>query len=217
MIQLVAFLGNYGKEYEKTRHNTAWQFASSLPFYSNLNFSNKFQGQIANLDYSEFVNLATKFYLELSKDGEGPNIPKNAPSKIFFLKPETYMNLSGQSIGEVCQFYKIKPDEILVVHDELELLPGIFSLKFSGGLAGHNGLRSTKAVLGTPDFFRLRFGIGKPANVNIADYVLSNFSKEESITMNLCFEKAGLCLVKTLLASEPQRLISKWGKVNVIE
>ncbi|MCI5696600.1 MAG: aminoacyl-tRNA hydrolase [Treponema sp.] len=215
MIQLVAFLGNYGREYEKTRHNTAWQFADSLPFYSRLNFSTKFQGQIASLDYSDFVNLASNAYPELSKNGEGPNIPKNAPSKIFFLKPETYMNLSGQSIGEVCNFYKIKPEEVLVVHDELEMNPGFFSLKFSGGLAGHNGLRSTKAVLNTPDFFRLRFGIGKPANVNIADYVLSNFSKDEAITMSLVYEKAGLCLAKTLLASDPSRLTQQWGKVNV--
>ena len=125
------------------------------------------------------------------------------------------MNLSGQSIGEVCNFYKIKPEEVLVVHDELEMNPGFFSLKFSGGLAGHNGLRSTKAVLNTPDFFRLRFGIGKPANVNIADYVLSNFSKDEAITMSLVYEKAGLCLAKTLLASDPSRLTQQWGKVNV--
>ena len=93
--------------------------------------------------------------------------------------------------------------------------PGFFSLKFSGFLAGHNGLRSTKAVLNTPDFFRLRFGIGKPANVNIADYVLSNFSKDEAITMSLVYEKAGLCLAKTLLASDPSRLTQQWGKVNV--
>ena len=128
--------------------------------------------------------------------------------------PETYMNLSGQSIGEVCQFYKIKPEEVLVIHDELELNPGFFSLKWSGGLAGHNGLRSTKSVLGTQDFWRIRFGIGKPQNVNIADYVLSNFSKEESILMSIVYQKAGLLLVKTLLSSDPTRLIAKWGKVN---
>lgn len=215
MIQLVAFLGNYGKQYEKTRHNTAWQFADSLPFYSRLNFQSKFQGQVASLDYSDFVNYAVQFYPELAKNGEGPSIPKNAPSKIFFLKPETYMNLSGQSIGEVCSFYKIKPEEVLVVHDELEMKPGFFSLKWSGGLAGHNGLRSTKGTLGTADFWRLRFGIGKPSNVDIADYVLSNFSKDESITMSLVYEKAGFCLCKTLLSSDPQRLIAQWGKVNV--
>lgn len=217
MIQLVAFLGNYGREYEKTRHNTAWQFASSLPFYGRLNFSSKFQGQVANLDYDEFVNLAVKSFPELSKNGQEINIPKNAPSKIYFLKPETYMNLSGQSIGELCQFYKIKPEEVLVVHDELEMKIGFFSLKWSGGLAGHNGLRSTKAVLGTQDFWRLRFGIGKPANVDIADYVLSNFSKEEAITLSLVFERAGLCLCKTLLSSNPDRLLNQWGKVNVNE
>lgn len=214
MIQLVAFLGNYGREYEKTRHNTAWQFAESLPFYSKLNFQSKFKGQIASLDYSEFLNYACLAFPELLKDGQQPTIAKNAPSKIFFLMPETYMNLSGQSIGEVCQFYKIKPAEVLVIHDELELNPGFFSLKWSGGLAGHNGLRSTKSVLGTQDFWRIRFGIGKPQNVNIADYVLSNFSKEESILMSIVYQKAGLLLVKTLLSSDPTRLIAKWGKVN---
>lgn len=215
MIQLVAFLGNYGKEYEKTRHNAGWLFADSLPFYSRLNFSNKFQGQIASLDYSEFVSLAASSYPELSKNGEGPVVPKNAPSKIFFLKPETYMNLSGQSIGEVCNFYKIKPDEVLVVHDELEMKPGFFSLKYSGGLAGHNGLRSTKQVLGTPDFYRLRFGIGKPDNPDIAGYVLNSFTKDEMITLSLVFEKAGFVLAKTLLASDPSRLVQQWSKVNV--
>lgn len=215
MIQLVAFLGNYGKEYEKTRHNAAWQFAESLPFYNRLNFSNKFQSQIASLDFMEFVNLAIQFYPELSKNEQAFSILKNAPSKFFFIKPQTYMNLSGNSIGEVCQFYKIAAQQILVVHDELELNPGFFSLKFSGGLAGHNGLRSTKSVLGTPDFFRLRFGIGKPANVNIADYVLSNFSNDEFNLMSLVYQKAGLCFCKALLSSEPLRLISQWGKVNV--
>ena len=215
MIQLVAFLGNYGKEYEKTRHNTAWQFADSLPFYSRLNFSSKFKGQIASLDYSDFINLAVNSYSELSKNGETPAPAKNSPQKIFFLKPETYMNLSGESIGEVCKFYKIKPEEVLVVHDELELKPGFFSLKWSGGLAGHNGLRSTKQVLGTADFWRLRFGIGKPAGVNIADYVLSNFSKDDAITMSLVYQKAGFLLAKVLLASDPSRLIAQWGKVNI--
>lgn len=215
MIQLVAFLGNYGKEYEKTRHNAAWQFAESLPFYNRLNFSNKFQSQIASLDFMEFVNLAIQFYPELSKNEQAFSISKNAPSKFFFIKPQTYMNLSGNSIGEVCQFYKIAAQQILVVHDELELNPGFFSLKFSGGLAGHNGLRSTKSVLGTSDFFRLRFGIGKPANVNIADYVLSNFSNDEFNLMTLVYQKAGLCFCKALLSSEPLRLISQWGKVNV--
>ncbi|MBP5402779.1 MAG: peptidyl-tRNA hydrolase [Treponema sp.] len=215
MISLVAFLGNYGREYEKTRHNAAWQFAEDLPFYGRLNFSEKFHGQMASLDYENFVSIACSSYPELLKDGERPSVPKSAPSKIFFLKPQTYMNLSGQSIGELCNFYKIKPEEVLVVHDELELKNGFFSLKWSGGLAGHNGLRSTKDVFGTADFWRLRFGIGKPADVNIADYVLSKFSREEMETMETVYKKAGLLLVKILLASDPSRLIAQWGKVNV--
>lgn len=214
MIELVAFLGNYGREYEKTRHNAAWQFAEQLPFYANLNFQQKFKGQLASLTYEEFSKYASLHYPELSKNA-AESVPKNAPAKIFFLKPETYMNLSGQSVAEAAQFYKIKPENILVCHDELELSPGFFSVKWSGGLAGHNGLRSIKNSFGTADFFRLRFGIGKPQNINIADYVLSNFSAEESAVMQTVFEKAGFVFSKLLLAAEPSRLVEKWGKVNV--
>ena len=215
MIELVVFLGNYGREYEKTRHNVAWQFAEKLPFYNKLNFQTKFKGQIASLDYAEFARLAVQFYPELSKDDSNFSVPAKAPSKLFFLKPETYMNLSGQSVIEVCQFYKIKPENVLICHDELELNPGFFSFKWSGGLAGHNGLRSVKGVFGTPDFFRLRFGIGKPQNVNIADYVLSNFSYDEETLLNIVFEKASFVFAKVILAEEPSRLTAKWGKVNV--
>ncbi|WP_407434872.1 aminoacyl-tRNA hydrolase [Treponema sp.] len=215
MISVVAFLGNYGNEYKNTRHNAAWLFAGTLPFYSRLNFLSKFDGELASLDYSEFVNLVSNSYPELCKDDGQIAVPKNAPAKIYFLKPQTYMNLSGQSIGQLCKFYKIKPEEVLVVHDELELKNGFFSLKWSGGLAGHNGLRSTKDALGTADFWRLRFGIGKPADINIADYVLSNFTKDEMPLMETVFKKAGVLLVKALLSSDPSRLLTQWGKVNV--
>ena len=215
MIQLVVFLGNYGSEYSKTRHNVAWQFLDSLPFSSRFSWQQKFKGEFLSFSREELSSLFCESKILCAKDGSPVKVSDNAPPKVYFLKPLTYMNNSGLSAIELASFFKIKPEEILVVHDELEMNPGFFSLKFSGGLAGHNGLRSTKAVLNTPDFFRLRFGIGKPANVNIADYVLSNFSKDEAITMSLVYEKAGLCLAKTLLASDPSRLTQQWGKVNV--
>ena len=151
------------------------------------------------------------------KDGSPVLVPEEAPAHIYFLKPMTYMNLSGDSIIEVANFYKIAPSEIMVVHDELELAPGFVSLKWSGGLGGHNGLRSTKAVLNTPDFFRLRFGIGRPDNPNIsvADYVLSKFSPEQQELMQNVFSQTNLLLVKLLLAKEPKDLIQQWGKKNL--
>ena len=128
------------------------------------------------------------------------------------------MNLSGESIIEVANFYKIKPEEIMVVHDELELAPGFISLKWSGGLGGHNGLRSTKAVLNTPDFFRLRFGIGRPTlpNQSVADYVLSRFTAEEEPMMQNVFSQTNLLLVKVLLSKEPKDLVSAWSKKNLL-
>ena len=145
-------------------------------------------------------------------------MPEEAPAHIYFLKPMTYMNLSGDSIIEVANFYKIEPSEIMVVHDELELAPGFVSLKWSGGLGGHNGLRSTKAVLNTPDFFRLRFGIGRPDNPNIsvADYVLSRFTPEQQELMQNVFSQINLLLVKLLLSKEPKDYIQQWGKKNLI-
>ena len=128
------------------------------------------------------------------------------------------MNLSGDSIIEVANFYKIQPSEIMVVHDELELAPGFVSLKWSGGLGGHNGLRSTKAVLGTPDFWRLRFGIGRPDNPNIsvADYVLSRFPQDQQEQMQNVFSQTNLLLVKLLLSKDPNNLLQPWSKKNLL-
>lgn len=219
MIQLVAFLGNYGKEYEKTRHNVSWYFEDSLPFANKLSWQNKFKGEIASCTPLELAQWAAETKICTKKDGSPVLVPEEAPAHIYFLKPLTYMNLSGESIIEVANFYKLKPENIMVVHDELELQPGFVSLKWSGGLGGHNGLRSTKAVLNTPDFWRIRFGIGRPANdkVNIADYVLGHFSQEEQELFQNVFSQANLMFVKTLLSSDPSKLIQEWGKKKVAE
>lgn len=218
MIKLVAFLGNYGKEYEKTRHNVSWYFEDSLPFAGKLSWQNKFKGEIASFTPQELSQWACDTKICSKKDGSPVLVPEEAPSHIYFLKPLTFMNLSGDSIIEVANFYKIQPSEIMVVHDELELEPGFVSLKWSGGLGGHNGLRSTKAVLNTPGFFRLRFGIGRPDNDNIgvADWVLSRFTAEQQELMQNVFSQTNLLLVKVLLSKEPKDLVQGWGKKKLI-
>lgn len=153
MIRLCAFLGNVGSEYSRNRHNVAWLFLESLPEARGLSWSRKFKGVQAQADF-------------------GGN-------RVVFVKPETFMNLSGESVREFARFYGIAPGEILVVHDELELPFGYLSFKRSGGLGGHNGLRSMVSCLGTSDFFRLRFGIGRPDHADIASYVLSDFNPVE--------------------------------------
>lgn len=215
MIRLAAFLGNHGSQYEKTRHNVAWQFAAALPFCAELRWQEKFKGEWACMEFPLFEKIAAESFPQiLNAEGELP-LPKSAPEKIYFLKPHTFMNLSGESIAALASFFKIGADEILVLHDELELPLGTFGLKWAGGLAGHNGLRSAKATLGTQDFWRIRFGITKPAGRDIADYVLSNFSGDEAITMSIVFEKAGELFARAILANDAQRLLPKWSKVKV--
>jgi peptidyl-tRNA hydrolase, PTH1 family len=153
MIRLFAFLGNYGREYAGNRHNVAWQFLESLPFYGELRWERKFKGRFATRE--------------------------TEAGRVWILCPETFMNLSGDSAAELMRFYQIAPDELLAIHDELELPFGFFGLKLGGGLGGHNGLRSLEARLGTRDFARLRFGIGRPDHSDIAGYVLSDFSRDE--------------------------------------
>ena len=219
MIKLVAFLGNYGKEYDKTRHNVAWYYEDSLPFANKLSWQSKFKGEIASLTPTELAQWACDTKICSKKDGSPVLVPEEAPDHIYFLKPMTYMNLSGDSIIEVANFDKIKADEILVVHDELELAPGFVSWKWSGGLGGHNGLRSTKVVLNTPDFWRLRFGIGRPDNdkIGVADWVLGHFTSEQQELMQNVFSQTNLLFVKALLSKNPADFIQSWGKKKLAE
>lgn len=149
-------LGNPGGQYEKNRHNVGFMamdaIVDSFPAFSS--FRKKFQGQVS----------------------EG----RLGGQKIILLKPETFMNLSGQSVIECAKFYKIEADKIIVFHDELDIAPSEVRVKQGGGNAGHNGLKSIQAHLGTPDFWRVRIGIGRPAHKGaVSNYVLDNFSKVE--------------------------------------
>jgi PTH1 family peptidyl-tRNA hydrolase len=155
MIKVMVGLGNPGREYQETRHNAGFLFLDYL----------------ANSAGAKWVH-ANQFSAEMAEFVSGRD-------KLLLLKPMTYMNKSGFSVARILNYYKIKPDQMLVVHDELELPEGVVKMKRDGGHAGHNGLRDIIAHINTRDFYRLRIGIGRPASgANIADYVLSKPSAE---------------------------------------
>ncbi|SFV84995.1 Peptidyl-tRNA hydrolase [hydrothermal vent metagenome] len=155
-IKLIVGLGNPGKDYQSHRHNVGFWFCDVL----------------AHL-YTGSFKKESKFFGEVTQ----VNI---AGAMIRLLKPSTYMNASGQSIQSLTKFYQIEVDEILVVHDELDLDPGVARLKLSGGHGGHNGLRDTIKALGSKDFYRLRLGIGHPGDKSmVADFVLHSPKKSE--------------------------------------
>lgn len=156
MIKLIVGLGNPGLQYQQTRHNAGFLFLDELVaanYGSQWQNNRQFFGEISVFNYS----------------GE----------RVVAIKPITFMNKSGQAVAGIASFYKIKSDEILVVHDELELPVGHAKMKFGGGHAGHNGLRDIIAKIGSADFYRLRIGIGRPQVGSVADYVLSKPSLED--------------------------------------
>ncbi|WP_333877166.1 aminoacyl-tRNA hydrolase [Methylobacter sp.] len=167
MIKLIVGLGNPGRQYEKTRHNAGFLFLDRLVSSSNCDWVReaRFDG----------------FLVEIGVAG----------SKVLLLKPDTFMNRSGQAVGKVARYYKVVPDEILVIHDELDFDVGVVRLKKDGGHAGHNGLRDIIAHLGSKEFYRLRIGIGRPpAGKVVADFVLSNPPKNEWSLMLSGFDLA---------------------------
>jgi PTH1 family peptidyl-tRNA hydrolase len=149
---LVVGLGNPGREYARNRHNAGHMVVDELARRHGGSWRAKFSGQLA----------------EIRLDGH----------KVALLKPETYMNESGRSVGAAARFFKLEPLDVLVVHDEGDFDLGRLEVKVGGGLAGHNGLRSIAQHLKTQDFLRLRIGVGRPERGDprpLADYVLSDF------------------------------------------
>jgi len=219
MLELAAFLGNPGKEYSQTRHNAGFLLAEKLPFYASLSWQKKFKGLYAAMDRDRLA--------ELSPNTQAPQIVPEQAARFHFIKPETYMNRSGESVTAAVLFFKIKKsDAIIVVHDELELPLGTISLKFSGGLGGHNGLRSMKASFGTADFWRIRIGIGRPdsrlpgeggregSGEGIVDWVLSDFDAAETEILNKVLETGAELLVQAFL-NGPESLLPEWAKKAV--
>src|SRR5512133_448250 len=153
---LVVGLGNPGREYARHRHNAGWMVLDEVARRHGASWKGKFSGQLA----------------EMRLDGH----------RVALLKPETYMNESGRSVAAAARFYKLEPDAILVVHDEGDFDLGRLQARLGGGLAGHNGLRSIAQHLKTPEFMRLRLGVGRPeraARRKLAEYALSDFEPRD--------------------------------------
>ena len=170
-IRLIVGLGNPGPEYEQTRHNAGFwlvdNLANSLPG-CRLQRESRFNGLVA-------------------KTAIGGK-------EVWLAEPQTFMNRSGQTVGGLARFYKINPDEILVIHDELDIAPGAVKMKKGGSSGGHNGLKDITAALGTQDYWRLRLGIGHPRTASsqqqVADYVLHRPRKEEQVLIEEAIEKS---------------------------
>lgn len=181
MIKLFAGLGNPGAEYEATRHNAGFWWIDALANELKVTLApdKNFQGQVGRTT----VNGQT----------------------VWLLKPQTFMNLSGRSVAALARFFKIQPSEILVVHDELDVIPGQAKLKLGGSHAGHNGLRDIHAQLGTADYWRLRLGIGHPGvKSEVIHWVLKKPLAEQRTAIDECVDRT-LKAVPALLAGEMEK------------
>ncbi len=166
-IRLIVGLGNPGADYELTRHNAGFWLIDQLA-----------RGDLRK--EARFQALAAKTRI--------------SGKEVWLLEPQTFMNRSGQSVGAIARFYKIAPDEVLVVHDELDLPPGAAKLKKGGSSGGHNGLKDITSALGTQDYWRLRIGIGHPRELKlqqpVVDFVLHRPRAEEQTQIDLAIDKA---------------------------
>lgn len=170
MIRLLVGLGNPGTEYEDTRHNAGFWWIDTLArgLGASLQADRNYHGLVARVN----------------------NAP-GATGPIWLLQPMTYMNLSGKSVAALARFFKIAPEEILAIHDELDLAPGEMKFKQGGGNGGHNGLKDMQAQLGSPNFWRLRLGIGHPGHkAEVANYVLRKPPLTERQLIEDCIAKS---------------------------
>ena len=172
-MKIVCGLGNPGKSYQANRHNVGFMIVDELARRWKASFA------------------STKFDAELATHSVGS-------VKVLLLKPQTFMNLSGSSLGAAARFYKVAPADVLVIHDELDLPFGRLQLKAGGGTGGHNGLASIREAWGEEAYARLRFGIDKPTGPNakerVIGHVLGDFSKEEAAALGPHLERgAQIC------------------------
>jgi peptidyl-tRNA hydrolase, PTH1 family len=185
MIRLLVGLGNPGAEYEATRHNAGFWFIDEVARKLKVSLQPE----------RSYFGLAAR--------------ANTAGSPVWLLEPMTFMNLSGKSVAALARFFKIAPEEILVAHDELDLLPGQVKLKLGGSHAGHNGLKDIHAQLGSPDYWRLRLGIGHPGvKAEVVNYVLRKPPAEHREAIDKSIEQS-LAVLDLLLAGEMERAMMK--------
>ena len=188
-MKLIIGLGNPGKEYENTRHNVGFSFIDSYLEYKGIQdkWISKFEGK----------------YLQTNINGE----------KVLFLKPQTFMNLSGNSVSKIMNYFDIDISDILVVSDDLDLILGNFKLKSYGSCGGHNGLRDIENKIGSSQYKRLKIGISNDKDLDTKDYVLGSLSKDERDTLNNVFKE--LCPVIDDYFKIPfEDLMSKYNRKN---
>ncbi len=186
-MKLIAGLGNPGSRYEATRHNAGFAVVDRLAHEAKISFSStKFQGEY----------------------GQGTLLGE----KVALLKPQTYMNLSGDSVAAAARFYKVEPTDLIVIHDEMDLALGRLQLKRGGGAGGHHGIESIIDRLGSADFIRLRVGIGKPeGRERVVGHVLSGFGKEEAALFDEAAANA-VEAVRTLLTAGLAKAMTRFNK-----
>ena len=185
MIRLLVGLGNPGPEYEATRHNAGFWWLDAAARKLGVTLAPQ----------RSYFGLAAK-----ASTPQGP---------VWLLQPMTYMNLSGKSVAALARFFKLPPQEILVAHDELDLLPGQVKIKFGGGHAGHNGLRDIHAQLGSADYWRLRLGIGHPGvKAEVVDYVLRKPAPEQRELIEQTVARS-VDALDLLLAGDMERAMMK--------
>ena len=172
-MKLIVGLGNPGKEYEKTRHNTGFMVLDRLAEKLNTEIEqNKFNGLYAKIKYK----------------GED----------VILLKPQTFMNLSGESVRKIMDFFKIGLEDIVVVYDDMDMPTGKLRLRQNGSAGGHNGIKNIILHTGSQNFCRIRVGIGRHPYMKVVDYVLSRFTSEESSAITKGIEEASDAVIDIL-------------------
>ncbi len=186
-MYLIAGLGNPGREYENTRHNAGFVSIDRLAEKNHI-----------SIDMKKFQALCGTGYI--------------GGQKVLLLKPQTYMNLSGESLRAACDFFKIDPEqELIVIYDDISLAPGQLRIRAKGSAGGHNGIKSIISHLGTQVFLRVKVGVGeKPQGWDLADYVLGHFSKEEQQVMQESFDRAADAAA-ALLSEEVQQVMNEYN------
>ena len=186
-MYVIAGLGNPGREYEGTRHNVGFMTLDALADKYNIDVREK-----------AFKGLIGKGMIE--------------GNKVILVKPQTYMNLSGESLRAACDFFKVDPEEgLIVIYDDISLAPGQLRVRKKGSAGGHNGIKNIIAQLGTQNFLRVKVGVGeKPAGWDLADYVLGHFSKEEQVLMEEAFLRAADA-ASALLTEDVERVMNQYN------
>jgi peptidyl-tRNA hydrolase, PTH1 family len=184
-IRLIVGLGNPGREHERDRHNVGFWLVERLAESMRVNLvkETKYHGRVAR--------------------ASGPQ------GDAWLILPQTYMNLSGKAVSALARFFKISPEEILAIHDELDFPPGTVKMKLGGGVAGHNGLKDIAAQVGTPNYWRMRIGIGHPGDRDaVGDYVLSSPSPADRELIDGCIAR-GIEVIPQLLRGEFEAAMMK--------